>query len=635
SEDPVGKNILFEDGKYVLEVTGIIKDIPENSQMYFDFILRLDALERIYSDWWKSDFTEWKDQNVMTYLMTSENFSQYEFEEKLNNYIKVNTEIPEREYFLQPLKKAHLYSDFPRDPANRGRININNIYFFLIISVSVLLIACINFMNLSTARSLKRSKEVGIRKVNGAQRRDLILQYMGESFFYTISALLLAFLLSVFLLPVLREFTGKQIDLSLINIWQFLGSTLIVIIITGFVSGIYPALFLSSFEPVKVMKGILNPRNSSFLKMRRFLLAFQFFCTISLLIITIIIYSQLDFIKNKDLGFQSKDIVSLGFNRELFNQCVPFKAELLKHPGIANVTSGLPPTNDVMGHGPPTKYDWEGKNPERDIEFDFMFVDFGYDKVFELKMAEGRFYSQDHPGDLNMYVLNEAAIKAMKITNPIGKKFTMSKSEGEIIGVVKDFHTGTLKTKIKPTVFILRPNFGILVKFTPGDNGNAINYIEETWGEFVNEIPFDYDYIEDRLASFYSGDRKTWDMLRSFTILIFFISCMGLFGLISFVTEQKTKEIGIRKTFGASVSGIVGLISKEFFLLILIANCIAWPSAYFIISRWLQNFAYRIDPGWSVFMLSGLVVLMVTLLTIIYQTVKAATANPVDSIRYE
>jgi putative ABC transport system permease protein len=406
-------------------------------------------------------------------------------------------------------------------------------------------------------------------------------------------------------------------------------------VFTGFVSGIYPALFISRFAPVQAMKETGKARGRSFINFRRVLVIAQVVCSVGLVIATAVFSLQLRYLRTKDLGYDRRNVLVTGFAGE-WEQLGSFKEELLRFPGIKSVTYGISPTMGNQGHSFGSgDYDWEGKSGEARVNFDFVFVDEDYLKIYNSAMIQGRFFSKEFASDKDNYVLNESAIRAMGLKDPVGKSFRMGKGKGQIIGVVKDFHTSTLRAAIKPTLFRLSLFGQASIRFDPNQTPGVIRHLETVWKKFVPEQPLAYTFLEDKLDQLYEGDRSVSRIVSLFGLLSLIIAGLGLFGLVAFTAEQKTKEIGIRKVLGATVADIVRFMSKEFSILVGAAIVLAFPLGYYVGARWLGGFAYRIPLSWWIFAGSGAVVFTVTFLAMSWQAVKAATANPVQSLRSE
>ena len=535
--------------------------------------------------------------------------------------------------YLQPLTKIHLYSDLGYDISGHG--DIKYVIIFSLVAGFVLLIACINFMNLTTARSGNRAKEVGLRKVVGATRKELISQFFSESIFMSFLALIFATQLAHLLLPYFNELSGKQLSLNTHGNISILCGLLLITLITGLFSGSYPALLLSSFQPVKVLKGTLKAGAKSSL-FRKTLVVTQFTLSVFLIISTLIVSSQLRYIRTMKLGFEKQHLIYANIPFEYETKYESLKNELLKNAEITNVTRmrSFPTSDHVNSY---SDLSWEGKN----LEYKYLFCihDVGYDffKTFGMTMAEGRSFSREFQTDAGAYILNEKAVDVMGIQKPVGKMFAEGDNRGQIIGVVRNFHFKSLKKQIEPLVFRLPLHHAriVFIKVSSHNVVNTMNNIEKIWTKFVPDYPIDFRFLDDDYDRLYRSESRTGTLFGYFTFLAIFITGLGLFGMASFMAQQRTKEIGIRKTLGASVSRIFVLLSREFLILIVFSNIVAWPAAYYFMKNWLRNFAYHIDIKLIAFMVSFVLSIIVTLATVSYQSIKAALANPVDALRYE
>ena len=624
SENPIGKTISLNNSTDYT-VTGVIQEVPSNSHLQFDYVRPFELFSTS-----GRDLNNWGDVSFYTYVQLQKGSSI----ENVNNKLKalVEKEDPAHNlYYLQPLTQIHLHSKFNFDFGTHG--NIMYVYIFTAASLFVLLIACINFMNLATAKSGIRAKEIGMRKVVGAKKSDIIKQFYSESILSSLFALVLAVILVLLLLPAFNNLSGKELTFGLLENTRLLIGLLAIAVFTGLLSGSYPALFLSAFQPIKVLRGTLKSgaKGSVF---RKILVTTQFSLTIILIIGTMIISNQLSHIRGINLGYDGEQIVVLplrGIEAENFKS---IKRELLQTPGVANITttSSLP-TN--IGSGT-SGAEWEGKDPEVRIQMQISAVDFDYLDTFKMEMAEGRFFSREFPTDVSNVVLNEAAIKAMGMESPLGKQFR-SWSKGQIIGVVKNFHYKSLHTEIEPLILLMNPEYisYACIRINTENVSGTIGFLEDTWKKFVPNFPFEYSFLDERLDNLYRAEERMGQVFKYFTLLGMFIACLGLFGMASFSAEQRTKEIGIRKILGASVPNVVSLLSKEITKLVLISNLIAWPIAYFIMNRWLQSFAYRTKIGIWVFLGSAVIALAIAFLTVSYQSTKAALINPADALHYE
>ncbi len=496
------------------------------------------------------------------------------------------------------------------------------------------MIASINYMNLATARSGNRSKEVGIRKVVGAKKSNIVKQFYMESICFSMFAIVLALIIVELLLPSFNKLTSKDLVIGTGNLTIVIG-LFTLSLITGIISGSYPALFLSSFQPAMIIKGSVSriPKQISF---RKWLVIFQFCLSTVLLISTIVISNQLDYMQNKKLGFDVDHQVYLPIRGDLRNKYEVFKQELLKFPRIKNVTSVSELPSYISRCS--DYIDWEGKNSRDLLLMKILNVDYSGLETLKLEMVKGRYFSKSYSTDMTQgYILNETAVKAMGMKSPIGKQFSLYNREGRIIGIVKDFHSSSFHKKIEPLILRMVPtgiNF-IIVKIKPEKLADTLKYLQISWERLNTGYPLEYHFLDNNIENFYKSEKNIATIFKYFTFLAIFIACLGLFGLASFLAEQRTKEIGVRKVLGATVSNIILLLSKEFTKWVITANIIAWPVAYIVMGKWLQNFAYRKDIAINAFIISGLLALVIALLTVSYQAIKAALANPVEALRNE
>jgi len=509
------------------------------------------------------------------------------------------------------------------------------VYIFSIVAVLVLLIACINFMNLATAKSANRAKEIGVRKVSGASKNNLIKQFMGESFFMSLLALLFALTCVAILLPEFNSLSGKNLSsMSIINGSMFFYS-LVLAVITGLAAGIYPALYLSSFNPSYVLKGKLRSGAKS-RYFRSALVVLQFSLSIILLIGTFVIRDQLTYMQDKNLGINKDNIIYMEMRGKLKDKHDAFRAELTQNPEIKSVTTSSElPTNIRWAT---TGVDWEGKTPGYRIHWSVMSVDFDYIDTFELEILEGRNFSKEMSTDANTaYIINETGAAVLGYESAIGKKFSLWDTEGTIIGVARDFHFNSLHEQIEPLIIRANPGWNslVFVKISSNNIRSVIAKIEEIHQSMNPDYPFQFHFLDAEYEGIYLSEERTGRLFQCFSFLAIFISCLGLFGLSSFMAEQRTKEIGIRKVLGARVSVILLQLLRDFTKWVFIANIIAWPIGYFVMKQWLKNFAYRTDFDWRIFFLSGVITLLIAVTTVGYKSLKASTANPVDSLRYE
>jgi ABC-type antimicrobial peptide transport system permease subunit len=618
-EDPMGKIIRYDD-RVDFTITGIVAKPPLNSSISFNMILPFKILgeERINGWSWDSS----------GYVQLNEDINLQEFKEKIKNTIIENREGSENLVRIQSLNHVHLYNELDQPQS------LIFVIIFAAIGIIVLLIACINFMNLSTARSAKRSKEVGIRKVVGAGRRSLIRQFLSESILTAFLAMIIAFVLVELLLPSFNNLAHKQLDISFSNLTFILG-LIIITLLVGIISGSYPAFYLSHFIPSKVLKSGGTAKTNN--RFRTILVVIQFSVSIALIICTATVYHQMKYIQNKDLGYTKDFIVNVPMNTELKKSFDSFKEELRKDPNIHGVTFANTPPANVNNVN---SVEWEGRIDDGTLIFNFFLVEKDFLSVFDMNLVAGENFTKNHTrGEPIPYILNEAAIELMQMEDPIGKRFLMydERNAGEIIGVVKDYHFQQLTNAIGP-LMISTLNWGwnnSFIKVNPHDVQGSMEYIEATFKKFAPSFPYEYSFLDEDIDRLYTQYYEMGTIIKYFSILAVFISCLGLFGLASFMTEQRTKEIGVRKVMGSSAGEIIYLLAKGFSMWVLLANIFAWPIAYYAMKKFLDIFAF--NPGINIwlFIFSGLIALFISICTIGYQTLKAANANPMKALKYE
>ena len=621
NEDPLGKTFTVNN-RTKLSVTGVIEDVPPNSTLEFDILASI----RLFGE---DTLSSWALESA-NFLLLQKNASSAAFQEKITGitmkYDKRTNETVTTH--IQPFARMHLYS-------LGGGGNIIYIYIFSIIAVFILVIACINFMNLSTARGSTRAKEVGMRKVVGARRNHIINQFYGESFFLTFVSLLIAIALVYLFLPAFNNLAQKNMKLDLGRDLTMLLGFLGIILFTGIVSGSYPALFLSSFRPANVIKGSHFTRSSRPL-LRKVLVVTQFTIAIVLIVGTMVTAKQLDYIRNKELGFNREHVLSLPMNPTLWESYESFKNEALTHHSISQVTSATSRPTRVGNINPVY---WKGRGPEQYETIRFIACDHDYIKTFEMELAQGRDFSRDFATDAQNYIVNEEVVKMMGFEDPVGKLFSIWQYEGQIIGVVKNFHSRSLHNTIEPLVLTLAqrnwgPNY-VFLRISPENISQTLDDVEQLWKKFAPHYPFDFQFLDENFEQLYRTDQRTGTIFTYFAVLAVFISCLGIFGLAAFTTEQRTKEIGIRKVLGSTVSGIVSLISREFVVLLALANALAWPIAYFLTKRMLDHYAYRTSITVWIFLAAGTLAYTIALLTVSFQAFKAARTDPARALRYE
>lgn len=624
--DPIGKT-LHVDNRFDFKVTGVIEDVPANAHFTFDFVVPYE-LQKQYG----ARIDDWGSVGTYTYILLQKDFPYGQLETKIRNYLKKKDPESITELSLQPLTLIHLHSKSIMGMGGDG--DIRYIYIFSLIAVFVLFIACINFMNLTTARYGKRAQEVGMRKVTGARRKDLILQFFSESVFFSLAALLMALVLVKLLLPAFNILAGKQLTLDFVKDTEMILWLAVIALFTGIISGIYPALFLSSHQPAVILKGA-KTQGKSGARLRKTLVVTQFTLSIILIIGTLLVSYQLNYMRNQDLGFAKDHLLYVTLPGNLIKKYESIKNEFLANPDITEVTtaSDLPTRVRISTHGA----NWEGKNPDEMVEIKILYTDYDYLKTLKIKTVDGRFFSKDFSTDAKKaFILNESAIRAMGIESPVGKEFEFNR-KGTIVGVIKDFHFTSFHHTIQPLMMMISPGkfTHFIIRIKSIHIPETIDFLKDKWAKAAGGFPFEYGFIDESIDNLYRAEQRIGTIFRYFTFLSIFISCLGLFGLASFTAEQRTREIAVRKVFGAKVQGIIYLLSKEFVKWVILANIIACPIAYVIMNQWLQNFAYRINIGAGPFILSGLMALIISLFTVSYQTLRAATANPVEALKYE
>lgn len=625
--NPIGKTLKLEN-KQVLTVSGIVETLPENSHISAKCIVHITQL-KIFN----IPLDDWGRYGFYTYVLLKPGANSQALDKKIRGYIQTRSRDSKITLHLQHMPRIYLYSFVDFGMSSGGDIRL--VILLSLIASLILIIACINFINLSTARAANRAKEIGLRKVVGGQRRDLIFQFFGESNILAFISLLLALLLISLLLPTFNQITGKQVDLEFILVPQILLGILGITFFTGVISGIYPALLLSSFHPVRILKG-LKTMGKGGPRLRKILVVTQFTLSIVMIISTMVIYQQLQYIKTKDLGFNKEQLAYLYMSNSPDSSFLPIKNELTSLPGVLRFTAasaalyrGLPSTSGVQ---------WQGKNPKELVLFNFLETDYNFLETLKIKMKAGRFFSKDMRTDIkNAYVINEAAVKAMGMSNPIGKSFTTRNPEGRIIGVIKDFNFRSLHTSIEPLFVRLRENRlpYFILRLAPGDQVATIASVKNIWEKFVPGFPFEFGFIDEKIDSYYQVERRMGKLFIYAAILAVVISCLGLFGLASFTVNQKRKEIGIRKVLGAKIFSLIRLLSMDFSRWVILANLAAWPIAYFFIKKLLQNYAYRVPLRIETFIVAGFISIIIALITVTYQTIKAAQTNPVNTLRHE
>ncbi|MGA0560363.1 ABC transporter permease [Larkinella sp. VNQ87] len=618
------------------QVTGVIEDVPRNSHFTFNALLSLSPNERQANGW--GGFY------ILSYLVLPKDFDTNILESKFPQlYDKNMASIFKRmgikiTYRLQPLTSIHLHSKM--DGESGG--DISYVYIFSAVAFFMLLIASINYMNLSTARSAKRAKEVGLRKVMGSLRNALMAQFLTESVLMTVLALTASFVLVALALPFFNTVSGKEISFWELLRPQFLLIALVIVVFTGFISGSYPAFYLSSFEPATVLKGSFNAKGGSFF--RKTLVVIQFAISLIMLICTWIVYDQLNYMRDKDLGYNREQVLTIDYqDRQPRDRYNLLRNTLLANPNIRSVATASSPTSNIGGR---IIFGVESNTGLKEMGFKPMGIDHDYLQTMGMKVVTGRDFSDKIPADTaNGVLVNQAAVKRMGWKEPLGKKVLLgglpqagqpAPPEAKVVGVVKDFHQQSLYSPIEPMIMLYRPHNGVIhIKIDAKNADKTVEFIGQKWRETYPDRLFEYRFLDQDFESAYRADELRGRIFTAFSALTILIACLGLFGLATFTTEQRVKEIGVRKVLGASVSSVVLLLSKDFTKLVLFSFPIAIPVAWYSMDRWLQHFPYKTDIGLGVFVVACVLTLLICWATVVYQSVKAAIANPVKSLRSE
>ncbi len=625
SLDVVGKMVKWSGDKDPYTITGVFKNPSLESTAQFDLLFNY----QLYFDRNAVNEANWQNSDPMTYIVLKPGANAGQFSRKITGFLQTKNKKAPLTLFLQKYSDKYLYGNYENGAPAGGRIAY--VRLFSVIAIFILVIACINFMNLSTSKAIRRSKEVGIKKVMGAGRGSLIFQYLGESMLMTFFSLLFALFLVWILLPEFNRITGKELAFNLNA--DMIGAVVLITIVTGLISGSYPALYLSKFNPVMALKGKLSASVTE-LVMRKGLVVFQFAISVVFIVSVLVIYRQMTFIRSKNLGYNKDNVLVFSNEGELPGRFQSFITDVKNLPGVANAASF---GNNLTGnHGGTGNVKWEGEKPDQKIEFSALSVDYNLTETLGLQMAEGRPFSKSFGSDSARIIFNQVAIQAMGLKDPIGKTVTAWGNQYQIIGVVKDFHFESLYEKIKPCFLRVFPNNGnILVKISAGAEKETISSLQALYKQYNPGLPFEYRFMDEDYQALYASEERVAVLSRYFAGMAIVISCLGLFGLAAFTAQKRQKEISIRKITGASVGNVVVLLSKDFMKLVIIAVFIAFPLAWWFMHTWLNVFAYRISLSPGIFGATFLAIMVIVLLTVSYQSIKAAMANPVKSLRAE
>jgi len=638
NENPVGKTLNCSLGD--MEVVSVVENIPKNSHIQFDWLISFKQIKASIERGKNPEFFWHGALNYYTYCVLKNESAKENLESKIaasmnKKYLDFGWEDMKYTYHLQPLKSIHLQSHLTWE------FSVNNsdklILLFSVIAVFILGIACINSMNLSSAYAAKRMKEIGIRKVVGSQRHQIFWQFTGESLLFSTLSFLFSVGLVYLLFPGFNRLIERSIDFGAITEGPFVLGIIAVLVVSGFLAGFYPAAVLSSFKPAHTLKGktgVIGRRGS----FRNLLVMLQFSITIALIISSFVMFMQIRYIQEKPLGYDREHVVVMRMaDPGIRKNFAAFKNTLLQNTKVNDITTSERPPTRITNT-------WGGGKFKTDkgviVEFPtkLLWIDFNFLDFYRMDILQGRTFSKTYATDpVNAVIVNESFVRKLNWSNPVGKRIQIwNKEEKEVVGVVKDFHFQSMHNEIEPIlIFCQSNNYNIQIRIRSENIPETLGHIRKTFESFRERYPFEYSFLDDNFNQMYSSERKLGQMLVSFSGLAIFIACLGIFGLASFTAERRTKEIGIRKVLGASVPRIIFLLSEGFLKWVIIANLISWPVAYYAMHKWLQRFAYRIDLGIGIFILSGAAALCIALLTVSFQTIKAATANPVDSLRYE
>jgi putative ABC transport system permease protein len=644
--DPMNKTIILSNNKHEFKVTGIFNPFPANSHMHPNILLSFNTLKdtSIYGE--KQLATNYGNNAFYTYIMFPKNYNvdrvRGQLPDFLDRYVHLqgmpgNLKTHQTTGLtLQKLTDIHLTSHLDDEIEENG--NSTRVYIFSAIALFILLIACINYMNLSTARSTLRAKEIGVRKVIGAQRKEIIAQFLSESVLITYISLLIAFGLTVLLLPAVDKMSGLQLSINSLSGWQILVPVMILPLVIGLVSGIYPAMFMSSFNPAKVLKGIFKSNAGAF-SFRKVLVVLQFSISIVLIVATIVVFRQLQYIQDKDLGFSKDHVLTMQYDGSLSKQFNAFKDDLLKNPGIKEIgRSSRIPSGRLLDDQNASVIQGGSLQPLK-VDLKQLSVDAGFIPTFGIQMAAGRNFSKDIKTDSNKWVINETSVQVLGWKTPenaLNKEIKYGNTVGNVIGVIKDFHFESLHQPVIPMIFLMDNYINYLSIKIDGHNvQSSIATIQDTWQKYLPNTPFDFTFLDKRFDQLYRSEQQQGTLFTIFACIAIFIACLGLFGLSAFTITQRVKEIGVRKVLGASIPQIVTELSKDFLILVLIAAAFAIPVALYAMNKWLGGFASRIDISWWILAASGVIALIIAFVTISFQSIKAAMANPVKSLRSE
>jgi putative ABC transport system permease protein len=631
NDEPLGK-VISVNNEFELKVTGIAKNVPLNSTIRFDMLFPYELLRSR-----GRTNEEFGSNSIGSYVQLKPGASVPAVNEKIRDFIKKRVEGSVTELELFPFTRIHLHQYFGYD---KSAVGIRYVYVFSLIAAFVLLIACINFMNLATARSAGRAQEVGLRKVVGALKKHLLVRFYSESMVYALLSLFLALLLVRLVLPWFNALTGKGISFNFLGHSQILWGIAGITLLTALLAGSYPAVFLSSFQPVRVLKGSLTAGAGSAL-FRRVLVVVQFALSVFLIIGTVVVFRQMKYMRTTSMGFDKDQLLTIRLRGTTAASYEPFRNELRKDSRVLGVTAATDLPSAIGSNS--SGAEWRGKDPEQKILIGLSGVDYDYIDVLKIELLEGRNFSREYESDKTQaFLVNEEVRKLMGRPAGAGEEFSFVGRKGRIVGVMKNYHFESLQSKIEPLAIYLadppekggRFNYA-LIRISPADIPGAVDFVRGTWSSVFSGFPFEFRFLDQQIDEMYRTEERAGRLLQTFAFLAIFIACLGLFGLASFMAERRTREIGIRKVLGASVPQITVLLCREFLFLVLLANVLVWPAAYWALESWLDHYAYRIPLSPLVFVFALGTALFITIMTVSFQAVRAAVANPANALKYE
>lgn len=632
--DPIGKVISIQNNS--LTITGIIENIPKNSSLQFDFIISFNFLKKLWD--WPEMNRAWNNSTFYTYLLLNKNVNVEQFGKRLVSFYKENLDWQDYELHIQPFEDVYL------NPIEIGEYNLSSskktVYLFSVVAILILIIVSINFINLYTANSFNRAKEIGVKKCIGSKKLFLRLQFFLETTIIILIAFVLAITIVYAVLPSLNVFTNKEMIIDFSN-YRFIIGFILILFLISILAGIYPAFYLAALKPGKVLKGYFFRHEGKF-SIRKVLIVFQFFITIFLMIVTIVAYKQMNYIKNKDLGFSKKHIINLTIDDD--KNYLELKNELLKNPIIESVTA----TNYFSTDGVSNTdcFSFEGQQEDPNFNLTIQHIDFDYFKTFGLKIINGRCFTREMNADAtSAFILNKKAVEMMGINKPLGKTFNLCGTKGTIIGITNNANFLSLKNELDPRLYMIKranERFeNVLVKFYNEPSSielnvsDAIGIVKDVWRDIYKDIPFEYQFVDQIYDRIYKTEQRNNKIFVFFTILAIAISCLGLLGLTLLSAQQRTKEISIRKVHGANIADIIGMLNISFIKLIGVAFFISVPIAYYASHKLLQTFAYRTNISWWIFILAGITVILIAIITVSYQSWSISKTNPVEKLKYE